>query len=119
MLPVPSRNPDTIRSKIAILRDHCETLGRDPGEIVVSTGLEDIHLLAPGEDPAKASAWTNGQVSRQDYEKRYTIVTADQISSRIEQIVEAGADYIIVYLAGLAFNFKSKTRIPRSGFPHW
>jgi len=97
-------NPDTIRNKIAILREHCETLGRDPGEIVVSTGLEDIHLLAPGEDPAKASAWTNGHVSRQDYEKRYTIVTADQISSRIEQIVEAGANYIIVYLAGLAFN---------------
>ena len=87
-----------------MLRSHCETLGRDPSEITVSTSLEDIHLLAPGEDPDKVADWTHGQYTLDEYRKRFQVVTADQLSTRIEQLAEAGASYVIVYLAGLAHN---------------
>jgi alkanesulfonate monooxygenase SsuD/methylene tetrahydromethanopterin reductase-like flavin-dependent oxidoreductase (luciferase family) len=95
-------NPDTIRRKVEILRGHCEALGRDPREIAVSTSLEDIHLLRPGEDPEKAAEWTNGQYSLDKYRERFRVLTADQLTERIEQGAEAGANYFIIYLAGLA-----------------
>jgi len=110
-------NPDVIRQKVEILRRHCETVGRDPGEITVSTSLEDIHLLGPGEDPDKAADWTNGRVSLEDYRKRYKIWTADQVSERVEQIAAAGADYVIVYLAGLAFDQEMIHRFAQDVIP--
>jgi F420-dependent oxidoreductase-like protein len=97
-------NPDTIRHKVEVLHRHCEALGRDPGEIAVSTSLEDIHLLAPGEDPEKVAQWTNGQYSLETYRKRFTVLTADQLADKIEQITQAGANYVLIYLAGLAQN---------------
>jgi F420-dependent oxidoreductase-like protein len=97
-------NPDTIKHKIDVLKQHCETLGRDLSEITISTSLEDIHLLEPGEDPDKAADWTEGRVSLEDYKKRYKILTADQVAERVQAIADAGANYVIVYLAGLAYN---------------
>ncbi|MDQ6695643.1 MAG: LLM class F420-dependent oxidoreductase [Chloroflexota bacterium] len=97
-------NPETIKQKIAVLHAHCEALGRDPKEIVVSTGLEDVHLLAPGEDRERVADWTKGQYTLDQYMKRFKVLTVDEVSARIEKIAEAGADYIIVYLGGLAQN---------------
>ncbi|HMA37359.1 MAG TPA: LLM class F420-dependent oxidoreductase [Chloroflexia bacterium] len=97
-------NPETLRHKIAVLHEHCTKLGRDPREIAVSTSLEDIHLLAPGADPAQAAAWTRGRVSLAEYQKRYKILTADQLSAQIQGLVDAGATYVLIYLAGLAYN---------------
>src|SRR5204862_1511285 len=84
-------NPDNIRRKVEVLHAHCEALGRDPGEITVSTSLEDIHLLAPGEDPAKVAQWTGGQYSLEEYQRRFRVLTADQLAAQIEQLAAAGA----------------------------
>src|SRR5262245_7895645 len=81
-------NPDVIRQKLDVLRRHCEAVGRDMNEIVISTGM-DMYLLNEGEDPAKAG--------RVPY-----IGTPDQIAEKIQAVVDAGANYIIVYLPGLA-----------------
>ena len=35
---------------------------------------------------------------------RSRVMTADEAAAHIQQCVDAGADYIIVYLAGLAHN---------------
>lgn len=112
-------NPDTIRHKVEVLRGHCEALGRDPGEIVVSTSLEDIHLLAPGEDPNKAANWTNGRQSLEEYRRRYKILTADQLSDLIEQVAAAGANYVIVYLAGLAYDQEMVHRFAQEVIPRF
>jgi F420-dependent oxidoreductase-like protein len=112
-------NPDTIRRKVEVLRGHCEALGRDPGEITVSTSLEDIHLLAPGEDPSKVAAWTRGQYSLEEYRRRFKILTADQLAAQIEQIVAAGANYVIVYLAGLAQNQEMIHRFAQEVMPRF
>ena len=114
-----SGDPETIRHKVEVLRGHCESLGRDPREIAVSTSLEDIHLLAPGEDPERAADWTNGQYTPALYRDRFDILTADQLTQRIEQIIEAGATYVIVYLAGLAHNQDMLYRFARDVMPRF
>ena len=75
-------NPETIRHKVDVLRQHCETLGRDPKEIVVSTSLEDVHLLAPGEDPSTLRIGRKGVLKRlTSIKRRYKVFTADELTS--------------------------------------
>lgn len=112
-------NPDTIKHKVEVLQQHCETLGRDIKEITISTSLEDIHLLKPGEDPDKAANWTKGRVSLEDYRKRYKILTADQIAERVQAISDAGANYVIVYLAGLAYDTDMINRFSEEVIPRF
>ena len=114
-----SGNPDTIRQKVEVLRGHCEAMGRDPREIVVSTSLEDIHLLRPGEDPEKVADWTNGQYTLDQYRRRFKVLTADQLTAQIEQAAEAGADYFIIYLAGLAYNQDMVYRFAQEVMPRF
>ena len=112
-------NPDTIRQKVAILRGHCETLGRDPNEIAVSTSLEDIHLLRPGEDPDKVADWTNGQYTLDQYRRQFKVLTADELTAQIERAAEAGANYFIVYLAGLAHDQEMIHRFAQDVMPRF
>ncbi len=112
-------DPETIRHKVEVLRGHCETLGRDPAEIVVSTSLQDVHLLAPGEDPEKVADWTKGQYTLDEYRRRFKVFTADELSRWIEQATEAGATYIIIYLAGLAHNQDMIYRLAQDVMPRF
>ncbi len=43
-------DPATLRHKFAVLRRHCEAIGRNYDEIVRSTTV-NVHLLEPGEHP--------------------------------------------------------------------
>jgi alkanesulfonate monooxygenase SsuD/methylene tetrahydromethanopterin reductase-like flavin-dependent oxidoreductase (luciferase family) len=112
-------NPDTIRRKVEVLRAHCESLGRDPSQITVSTSLEDIHLLKPGEDPNQVPAWAQKQYSLDQYRKRFNMLTADQLAERIGQIAAAGADYVIVYLGGLAYDQEMVHRFAEDIIPRF
>ncbi len=112
-------NPDTIRQKVAVLRGHCETLGRDSSTIAVSTSIEDVHLLRPGEDPDQAHAWTNGRMTLDQYQSRYKILTADQLTQQIEAMVDAGATYVLVYLAGLAYDQEMVHRFAQDVMPRF
>src|SRR6266508_3091229 len=97
-------NPDTIRQKIEILRGHCAAVGRDINEITISTGIQNTYLLRDGEDPTKLPAWAEGKISPELYRQNIQAVTTDQLATQIEGAVEAGANYIIVYLAGLDYD---------------
>jgi alkanesulfonate monooxygenase SsuD/methylene tetrahydromethanopterin reductase-like flavin-dependent oxidoreductase (luciferase family) len=112
-------DPETIRQKIQVLHRHCEALERDPKEITVSTSLQDIHLLRAGEDPGRAAEWTGGRVTLDQYQSRYKGVTADQLSTEIEQVVEAGANYVLVYLAGLAYDQEMLYRFAQEVIPRF
>jgi alkanesulfonate monooxygenase SsuD/methylene tetrahydromethanopterin reductase-like flavin-dependent oxidoreductase (luciferase family) len=97
-------NPDTIRQKIEILRGHCESVGRDIGEISISTSVDNVYLLQAGEDPNELPGWAKGRYTPEFYRQNIQPVTADQISKNIEAIMSAGATYIIVYMRGLAYD---------------
>lgn len=112
-------DPERIRQKIEILHQHCESVGRDPNEIAVSTSLEDIHLLAPGEDPDHVADWTNGHYTLEQYQRRFRILTPDQLSERIEQIAAAGASNILIYLGGIAHNQDMLYRFGKEVLPRF
>jgi F420-dependent oxidoreductase-like protein len=111
-------NPDVIRQKVAVLHRHCEELGRDPGQIVVSTGL-DIHLLARGEDPDKVADWTRGATNLEQYRRQFRVGTPEQTIATIQAAVDAGANYIIVYLPRLAYDQDMLGRFARDVMPHF
>lgn len=95
-------NPDTIRQKIAVLGEHCAAVGRDIGEITVSTSTPDIYLRRDGEDPNDVPEWAAPYADL--FRQRIQSVTADQIAAQIEASIDAGANYIIAYMAGLAYD---------------
>jgi F420-dependent oxidoreductase-like protein len=92
-----------VQQKLAILRQHCETVGRDLNTITRSTNL-NIFLLEDGEDPAKATAAARGATSLEDYQRGTFVATAAQVTERIARLAEAGIDYIITYFPRVAYD---------------
>ncbi|MCW2527372.1 MAG: Luciferase-like monooxygenase [Pseudonocardiales bacterium] len=96
-------DPDTIRDKIAILRGHCDTLGRDFDSIIKSTSL-NIFPLEAGEDPERATARARGNVSFEEFSEGTVVGTEEQLAARVSAALEAGADYVIFYVPGVAYD---------------
>lgn len=95
-------NPDTIRQKLAVLKEHCDALGRDYGSIAKSTNL-NVYMINPGEDPEQATAKARGKASLEEFRKATFVGTPEQVRERVGQLVDAGADYIIAYLPRVAY----------------
>lgn len=96
-------SPDDIRHKLSVLRDHCNALGRDYNEITRSTGM-NVFIIDEGEDAEKATAKARGKTSLEDFKKGVLVGTVAQISERVEQVAEAGADYIIMSFPRVAYD---------------
>jgi F420-dependent oxidoreductase-like protein len=102
-------DPETVKHKLAVLRQHCETVGRDYESIIHSSNL-NLFPLAAGEDAEKATAQARKalDVSLEEFAHAYpnglVIGTADQIAERIERQIDAGVDYIVIYLPGVAYD---------------
>jgi len=103
-------NPDVIREKTAILRGHCETVGRDYDSIVKSTGVNAFPIDA-GDDPKKATDRARGPVNWEKFSSDNLIGTEDQIALKVEAALEAGADYVIFYVPGVAYDLDLVTRV--------
>ena len=58
-------DPDALRDKLAILKQHCDTLGRDYASIIKSTDMF-VFPLEPGEDPEAGSDRQHGRVRLDD-----------------------------------------------------
>jgi len=100
-------NPEVVAQKLAILKSHCDTLGRDYASIVKSTNI-NVFMLAPGEDAEVATRAVrtayNGTVTPlEEYKKGIVVGTADVVEAKIESLLAAGADYIIGYLPRVAY----------------
>jgi F420-dependent oxidoreductase-like protein len=102
-------DPETVKHKLAVLRQHCETVGRDYESIIHSSNV-NLFPLAKGEDTEKATAQARRalDVSLEEFTNAYpnglVIGTAEQIAERIERQINAGADYINFYLPGVAYD---------------
>ena len=104
-------DPDRVRHKLAVLRQHCEQVGRPYEAITRSTSLEDVVLLRPGEDPAVAverarSATGVGFVG-----------TAEQLAERIQQLVDAGVNYVLVSFPRIAYDHEPLHRFAEEVVP--
>ena len=111
-------DPDTLRHKFAVLRGHCEDLGRDYEEITRSTSV-NVFLLEEGEDPEDATALARGSVSYDEYSKEFMVGTAEEIVECLQPRVEAGVNYFIVYLLRVAYEPAMVERFAREVVSHF
>jgi F420-dependent oxidoreductase-like protein len=89
------RDPDVCKHKLEVLRGHCENVGRDYDEIIRSAELDAI-IVNEGDD---------AEAIRENLLFDYTIVgNAEEVRAYVQRLVDAGIDYIIVYLPGVATN---------------
>jgi alkanesulfonate monooxygenase SsuD/methylene tetrahydromethanopterin reductase-like flavin-dependent oxidoreductase (luciferase family) len=79
-------SPDELAHKVGVLRKHCEEIGRDPGEIRVST--QALLFLSTDEEWLK---------SKRDGVGRVAIVgTPAEVADIVGQYRDAGADELII-----------------------
>jgi F420-dependent oxidoreductase-like protein len=89
---------ETLRNKFAVLREHCDAVGRDYDEIIRSTSLEDVVLLRPGEDPDVA-------VQRARSATGVSFVgTSEQLAAHIQSLVDVGVNYVLLAFPQLAYD---------------
>jgi F420-dependent oxidoreductase-like protein len=103
-------NPDVIREKAAILKGHCEKLGRDYDQIIKSTGI-NAFPIDKGADPRTATAQALGPMNWEKFSHDNLIGTEDEIANKVEAALEAGADYVIFYVPGVAYDLDLVDRI--------
>jgi F420-dependent oxidoreductase-like protein len=103
-------NPETIAEKIAILKQHCDTVGRDFAEITRSTSLT-VFPNEPGEDPQRATERARGGVEWEQFAAQTIIGTEEQIAEKMSAAIEAGADYLICYVPGVAYDLDLVNRV--------
>ncbi|GAA2094183.1 LLM class F420-dependent oxidoreductase [Microlunatus panaciterrae] len=96
-------DPEQIRDKIALLKGHCETVGRNYDDIIKSTSL-NVFPIDAGDDPQKATEQARGPVSWDKFSNGLVIGTEDEIANKVEAALEAGADYMIFYVPGVAYD---------------
>jgi F420-dependent oxidoreductase-like protein len=100
-------NPETIKQKLDILQAHCEKEGRDYAEITKSSSFNWVPI-ANGADPAEATAAIRKQYGDLDYETFATkfgpAVPVDEIGAKLQAAIDAGMDYAINYIPGVAYD---------------
>lgn len=109
-------NPDVYRHKYGVLKQHCEDVGRDYNQIIKSAEVF-THLVLPGMTPEQATAKPRRDVSRlvghdvsleEFREGNYVgypqgfIGTTQEAIETFSRLHEAGVEYFIVYLTGVA-----------------
>lgn len=111
-------NPEVVKQKLAILKEHCDKLERDYNAITKSTGL-NVFIVDDGADPEKATAEVRGKMSYEDYSKGYFVGTKAQIVDRINQLIEAGADYFITSFSRVAYDHSQMERFATEIMPEF
>jgi alkanesulfonate monooxygenase SsuD/methylene tetrahydromethanopterin reductase-like flavin-dependent oxidoreductase (luciferase family) len=103
-------NPEVIKEKAALLKGHCETVGRDYNEIIKSTSL-NVFPIDAGDDPKKATEKALGPMNWEKFSNDTLIATEDEIALKVEAALEAGADYLIFYVPGVAYDLDLVSRV--------
>ncbi len=94
---------ETVKHKLEVLRGHCETLGRNYDQLTRSTSI-NLFLLHPGEDPATATAAARGQNTLEEYMRAFWVVTPGEFKKRVDLLIAAGINYIILYMPRVAYD---------------
>ena len=107
---------ERIKHKFDVLKRHCDDVGRDYEEITRSTSI-NVCLLEEGKDPEAATKEARGSRSYEEYSREFIVGTAEEISERLEPMVEAGVDYFITYLPRVAYDLAPVERFAREIIP--
>src|ERR1700686_1757550 len=93
-------DPDTIRHKLGVLRQHCETVGRNYDDIVKSAEAE-VLVIGKGDDAERARARARGYGG---FREGTLVAEADKVADYLRTLVGAGIDYFIIYIPGVAYD---------------
>ena len=116
---------DVIEHKLVVLRRHCDEVGRDYDEIVKSTSL-NVFPVEPGADPVAATAKARGRYSLDEFAEigaggtpgvRAEVATTKQLTEHVERLAEAGIQYVIVYIPGVAYDHDPMQRFAADVVP--
>lgn len=108
--------PDMVRHKLEVLKQHCDDVGRDYGEIVKSTSVT-VHLVDEGVDKEKATALARGDTPYDEYAKNTIVGAPEFVRESLQPLVDAGADYFIVSIPRNAYDQEPQTRFAREVVP--
>lgn len=86
-------HPDGVRHKVAVLRQHCADVGRDPSEISVSR-LSTLILTDTADEAARIRNGMLATTAEEIVRARH-IGTEEQIVDGVAAVLDAGADYLI------------------------
>jgi F420-dependent oxidoreductase-like protein len=112
-------NPDVIRQKLEVLKRHCDTLGRDYDSIIKSTSADPLIIIDKESDRENALANVKGYAQGSAPLQNPWIGTVDQISERMRQVIEAGADYIICKMPRIAYEHDQLQRFSDEIIPQF
>jgi F420-dependent oxidoreductase-like protein len=92
-------DPERARHLLGVLDDHCEAVGRDPGEIA-RTRLGTL-VVAPTHEQAEALLATWPDRANLPEERRRMVLTIgdpDEVGEQVQALVEAGLDGLIFHV---------------------
>ncbi len=88
--------PEQYKHKLEVLKEHCETVGRDYNSIIKSSH-SFISLIPPGEDPDKVTAPRRNGASLEDFSKRNVVGTPQQMVDYFGSLRDTGIEYFVIY----------------------
>ena len=106
-------NPDVVRRKLAVLREHCEAVGRNYDDIVKSVTVE-VFPISKGDDPERATARARGYES---FREGTVVADPDRVVAHLEPLIEAGINYFIIYIPGVAYDHEPMLRFEAEILP--
>jgi F420-dependent oxidoreductase-like protein len=106
-------DPDVIRHKLDVLREHCDAVGRNYDDIVRSAEVE-VLAIGKGEDPERATA----NARRFESFREGTLVAdADRVAEHLQTLIDAGINYFIIYIPGVAYDLEPLQRFETEVIP--
>jgi F420-dependent oxidoreductase-like protein len=106
-------DPQTIRHKLAVLREHCDAAGRNYDDIIKSSEA-NVLVIGKGEDVERATAR-----ARQDesFREGTLVADADRVVAHLESMIEAGIEYVIIYMPSIAYDQEPMQRFESEVIP--
>ncbi|GLV56087.1 LLM class F420-dependent oxidoreductase [Dictyobacter sp. S3.2.2.5] len=95
-----------IKHKLEVLKNHCETLGRDFNSIR-RTAIVDVCAIAETEEKAIAKLTQRERANLAELRKISLIGTPEQIRQRLAEYEEAGIQELIIHFVDAATNLES------------
>jgi alkanesulfonate monooxygenase SsuD/methylene tetrahydromethanopterin reductase-like flavin-dependent oxidoreductase (luciferase family) len=111
-------DPEVIKQKLAILKGHADRAERSYDDIIKSTSL-NVFPIGKGDDPVKATEKARGRTSFEDFSDGVIIGTSDEIAAKVTAVAEAGADYVINYIPGVAYDHEPLQRYAAEVIPQF
>jgi len=111
-------DPNEIPHKLSVLRQHCETVSRRYEDIIKSCSI-GAFVIDKGADPERATARLRGSKSLEEFASPEggMVGDADRIAERIQQLIDAGIDYVLVYIPGIAYDLEPLYRFESEVIP--